>query len=370
MPGAPGTLSVESPASAWTSTTLSGPTPKYSTTSAGAEAPLLARAGDPGLARSRIVHRDARLDELHEVLVGRDDEDVGAGLARLAGVGGDDVVGLVAALLDRDHAEGRDGRAHQRELRHELVGRILPVRLVLRIDVAPERVLRLVEDHREMGGLVAGRAVADELQHFGGEQPNRAGRQAVHPIIVLLILADRLIIGAEDKRRAVDEKNMVAGADRTMGLGHGPSHKRCGFEAPSRVEELRLQIESRFSNFGKIPLNLGGFTSSARRGTLIAHAALRRSSRAATARRFRPLERQPRSPAVYEDLCRRRNRALGRRNGRRGAARRFPRPRRRSPTTARSWTGSGFFTARPGPRTRRLSCCCTASRRRRACSRA
>ena len=35
MPGAPGTLSTELPASAWTSTTLSAPTPKYSTTSAG-----------------------------------------------------------------------------------------------------------------------------------------------------------------------------------------------------------------------------------------------------------------------------------------------------------------------------------------------
>ena len=45
-----------------------------------AEAPLLARAGDAGLARSRVVHRHARLDELHEVLVGRDDEHVGAGL--------------------------------------------------------------------------------------------------------------------------------------------------------------------------------------------------------------------------------------------------------------------------------------------------
>ena len=95
-----------------------------------AEAPLLARACDACLARSRVVHRHARLDELHEVLVGRDDEHVGAGLARLAGVGGDDVVGLVAALLDRDHAEGRNGGAHQRELRHQFVRRILPVRLV------------------------------------------------------------------------------------------------------------------------------------------------------------------------------------------------------------------------------------------------
>ncbi len=35
IPGTPGTLSVESPASAWTSITLSGPTPKRSTTSSG-----------------------------------------------------------------------------------------------------------------------------------------------------------------------------------------------------------------------------------------------------------------------------------------------------------------------------------------------
>ena len=34
MPGTPGTLSVESPASACTSTTLSGPTPNFSRTSA------------------------------------------------------------------------------------------------------------------------------------------------------------------------------------------------------------------------------------------------------------------------------------------------------------------------------------------------
>ena len=138
------------------------------------EAPLLARAGDAGLAGSGVVHRHARLDELHQVLVGGDDENVGAGLARLARISGDDVVGLVAALLDRDHAEGRDGRAHQGKLRHQFVGRIFPVRLVLRIDVAPERILRLVEDDREMGRLMARGSVADELQHFGGEQPHGA----------------------------------------------------------------------------------------------------------------------------------------------------------------------------------------------------
>ena len=50
------------------------------------------------------------LDELHQVLVGRDDQHVGAALARLARIGRDEVVGLVAVLLDRDQAEGAHGR--------------------------------------------------------------------------------------------------------------------------------------------------------------------------------------------------------------------------------------------------------------------
>ncbi len=40
-------------------------------------------------------------------------------------------------------------------------------------------------------------------------------------IVVLLVLPDRLIVGAEDERRAVDEEDVVAGSDRTVGLGHG-----------------------------------------------------------------------------------------------------------------------------------------------------
>ena len=295
MPGAPGTLSVESPASAWTSTTLSGPDAEIFDDFGRAEAPLLARARDPGLAGSRVVHRDAGIDELHEILVGRDDEDVGAGLARLTRVSGDDVVGLVAALLDRDHAERRDGGAHEGKLRHELVGRILPVRLVGRIEVAPERVLRLVEDHREMGRLVARRPVADELQHLGREQPHRAGREAIGPVVVLLVLADRLIIGAEDKRRAVDEKNMVAGADRTVGLGHSHHIRDAGSERhpgevrpaldgdrgrPSsgreRAASRAASARGAFSNFDKLSLNPSGFTSPARRGRPSAAAALSR----------------------------------------------------------------------------------------------
>ena len=158
--------------------------------------------------------------ELHQVLVGGDDQHVGAALARLPRIGGDEVVGLVAVLLDRREAEGAHGRAHQRELRHEILRRLGPVRLVGRIELAAERILRLVEDDRQMRRRDPRRAVAQELQHLGREQPHRADRQPVGAVIVFLILPDRLEIGAEDEGRAVDEKDVVAGADGT-GLGHG-----------------------------------------------------------------------------------------------------------------------------------------------------
>ena len=122
--------------------------------------------------------------------------------------------------------EGAHGRAHQRELRHEVFRRLRPVRLVGGIKLAAERVLRLVEDDGDMRRRDPRRAVAQELQHLGREQPHRADRQAVGAVVVFLILPDRLEIGAEDERRAVDEKNVIAGADGTMGLGHGPSLAR------------------------------------------------------------------------------------------------------------------------------------------------
>ncbi len=142
------------------------------------------------------------------------------------------------------------------------------MRLVLGVDVAPERVLRLVEDHGEMGRLETSSPVANELKHFGGEQPNRPGRQAVRAVIVLLILPDRLIIGAEDKRRAVDEKNMVAGADRAMGLGHGhhiidaaserhlgPLGRRCSLAL--FIEQSLFELQFRFPGCAESPLHGG-----------------------------------------------------------------------------------------------------------------
>ncbi|MBV8664040.1 MAG: hypothetical protein JO107_13165, partial [Hyphomicrobiales bacterium] len=51
----------------------------------------------------------------------------------------------------------------------------------------------------------------------------RPDGQPVGAVIVFLILSNRLEIGAKDEGRAVDEKNVIAGADRTRVLSHGGS---------------------------------------------------------------------------------------------------------------------------------------------------
>ena len=113
MPGAPGTLSTESPASACTSITRSGPTPNFSNTSSG---PIglffsVSNISTPG-ATSCI--RSLSAD---------DDRHPPAERRGLRGVGGDDVVGLEPRLLEAGQVEGAGRVADQPELRHEILGR-------------------------------------------------------------------------------------------------------------------------------------------------------------------------------------------------------------------------------------------------------
>ena len=86
----------------------------------------------------RVIHVDAVADELHQVLVGRDDRDIAARLGRLPGKGRDDVVGLVILHLKAGDVEGPRRLARQGELRAEILGRFGAVGLVLVIDCVAE----------------------------------------------------------------------------------------------------------------------------------------------------------------------------------------------------------------------------------------
>ncbi|GJE46912.1 hypothetical protein AEGHOMDF_6121 [Methylobacterium soli] len=180
-----------------------------------------------------IVESHQGPDELHQVLVGGDDDDARAPRLGLARVGGDEVVGLVALQLHRVQPEGPHRLAHQRHLALEVVGRVRPVALVIGEHLLAERALGLVEDNAEMGRAGPGRALLHELRDLGAEQPHRAGGEPVRgPEIVALGLVDRLEIGPEDERRAVHQDDLVAGPDGLVvgggrgGGGGGVRHAR------------------------------------------------------------------------------------------------------------------------------------------------
>ena len=196
MPGTPGTLSVESPASAWISTTFSGPSPKRSTTSSGPILPVL----------HGVDHEHAGADQLHQVLVGGNDGDVAAGLDRLLRVGGDQIVGLVALLLDAGHVEGTRRVADDGELRHEVFRCGRAVGLVVGVDVVAERLAGIVEDHRQVGRLVLVARILEQLPQHLAEAVNRAGRQPVGGARE----GRQRMVGAEDVARPVDKEDVVA----------------------------------------------------------------------------------------------------------------------------------------------------------------
>src|SRR5258706_11522013 len=78
-----------------------------------------------------VQHCNSGFDQLHQVLVGRDDNDVAPGDSSLASIGRNDVIGLKALLLDAGDVEGAYGIANERELRDEFRRRFRPVRLVI-----------------------------------------------------------------------------------------------------------------------------------------------------------------------------------------------------------------------------------------------
>ena len=186
----------------------------------------------------RVVEPDARGDELLQVLVGRHDDDLGP--LGLGGprVGGDQVVGLRAVEFDHGQPEGAHGLAYQRHLRAEVRRRLGAVGLVLGVELSPVRLARtLVEDDTEVCRDDARRAVANELEELGEEQPHRARRQAVGGTsVVFRVLVQRLMVGAEDERARVDEDEPGAGTEGER-VGHEPAE---GMEFTETIARIRL----------------------------------------------------------------------------------------------------------------------------------
>ena len=169
----------------------------------GADAELLDHVfGADGLVLHAVPQRDAVADELHQVLVRRDDGDVHALLGGLGRVGGDQVVGLVVLHLHGGDVHRLGRLADQRELRDQVLGRIGAVCLVVGIDVIAERLARLVENHRDVVGL----GVLDKLQQHTGIDVGGVGGRAVRARHLRAAAAHPGEVGPEDEPGSVDQE--------------------------------------------------------------------------------------------------------------------------------------------------------------------
>ncbi len=155
-----------------------------------------------------VVHRHLRRDELHEVLVGGNDGHVGARLLGKPCIGRDEVVGLVAFLLDAGQVEGAGGVADEPELRDQILRRRCPVGLVLIVEPVAEGLRGIVEDHGQMcrrhahGGVAR---VGQKLPEHVAESRDRIDGKSVRLAVERRDGVER----PEDEARAVDEEEMI-----------------------------------------------------------------------------------------------------------------------------------------------------------------
>src|SRR4029078_8741587 len=95
--------------------------------------------------------------------------------------------------------------------------RIGPLRLVVGIDALPEGLFRLVEDHGEMGRLLARLHVLHSLPQHVAEALDGPDREPV----ALACQRRQRVIGAENVTGTVDQIDMIAGFEGGM-WGQGP----------------------------------------------------------------------------------------------------------------------------------------------------
>ncbi len=186
----------------------------------------------PAVAHARgAVDVDAVVDELAEILVGRDHVGGEAGGAGLAGERADEVVGLVAVELDRGQVEGADEALYVGDGGAEFLGHFLAVGLVgLELGVARGR-RGGVEDDGEMGRGEA----AEKVEQRVGEAVNRGGVAARGG-------ADRFgregEMGAVDERHAVEEEELAGGFGHAGGIRTGLTRfTRLGKKTSTRKHE-------------------------------------------------------------------------------------------------------------------------------------
>ena len=165
---------------------------------------------DFGAVDALVLHRveqvDPRLDQLHQILVGRHDGDIEPRRQRRQRIAGDDVVGLETLLLDAWHRKRPHRIADQGELRHQVLGRRRPMRLVMFVHVVAKRVRPGIEDDREVRRRLGLVEFGDQLPDHRGEAIDRPHRRPLR-----IVQRRQPVIGAKDIAGAIDEIEMLLG---------------------------------------------------------------------------------------------------------------------------------------------------------------
>ena len=132
-------------------------------------------------------------------------------------IGGDEVVGLAALLLEAGESKACIASRISGNCGTQVLRRLRPVRLVVGIDIVAEGLLRLVEDHRDMRRLVLRLHLGQQLPQHVAEAEHGADRQAVG----LARERRQRVIGAENVAGAVDQEEVVALLQRARRRGGG-----------------------------------------------------------------------------------------------------------------------------------------------------
>ena len=170
--------------------------------------------GDFGQVDPHILHRVEHVDmaaarrvaadQLHQILVRGNNRHIPAARRRLAGIGGDHVVGLDVLFLDHRQREGAGGIANQRELGDQIFRRGRAIRLVLVINLVAKRGSGLVEHHRKVGRTVRLVEIVGKFPQHCRIAVDRANRGSLR-----VGKRRQTVIGAEDIGRSVDQIEVI-----------------------------------------------------------------------------------------------------------------------------------------------------------------
>ena len=155
------------------------------------------------------LHRGA--DQLHQILVGRNNRDMPARCLERLGIGGDQIIRFISFMLYTRHAKGIGRIADQGKLRHQFRRRVRAMRLVFGVNLIAESIAPGIEYHGDM----ARGMTQQELGKHIGEAEYRIHRRAIRPRH-----RRQRVIGAEDIARTIHQNQMAfAGLGFRQALG-------------------------------------------------------------------------------------------------------------------------------------------------------